>query len=303
MWDSRPQDQNKKGRAMESDPIARKVLSAAALMLALTLPTVGQDIPNDESGFTEYVAGRLRSAVGESTVAVQGPLTLKLGGLQANLDRIFAFCSQNASACPTEISTYVTAVAEAYRARNAPISRDTIRVVVRTAQYAEQVQNSLGPRAPTLLPTPFVEGLVLLPVFDSPTSFRFLNTEDLKTLGLTEQEVQQLALTNLRAALKLRPLMDVAKVAGRGRIGQLLGDSFYPSRLALFDTWAPLAKAQGGKLIVAAPATDAVLYVGDDSPTAIDALRTLARNLMTRVPHPLSEILLRWTPTGWDVVR
>jgi uncharacterized protein YtpQ (UPF0354 family) len=288
---------------MKLDPITCKVLSAAALMLALTLPMVGQDIPNDESGFTEYVAGRLRSEVGDSTVAVQRPLTLKLGGLQANLDRIFAFCSQNASACPMEISTYVKATAETYRAQNAPISRDTIRVVVRAAQYVQHVQNSLGPGAPTLLPTPFVEGPELLPVLDSPTSFRFLNTEDLKTLGLSEQEVQQLALTNLRAALKLKPLMEVAKVARPGGIGYLMGDSFHPSRLALFDTWAPLAKAQGGKLIVSAPATDAVLYVGDDSPLAIDALRTLARNLMGKAPHPLSDILLRWTPTGWEVVR
>jgi len=58
-----------------------------------------------------------------------------------------------------------------------------------------------------------------------------------------------------------------------------------------------------GKLIVVAPATDAVFYVGDDSPVAIDALRTLARNVMGRAPHVLSEILLRWTPGGWEIVR
>jgi uncharacterized protein YtpQ (UPF0354 family) len=287
----------------KSDPIIRKALFAAALTLALTLRAVGQDIPSDETGFTEYVASRLRSEVGDSTVVVKGPLTLKLGGLQANLDRTFGFCKHNASGCPMEISTFVRGTAEAYRAQNAPITRDMIRVVVRTTQYVQQMQNYLEPGAPTLLPTPFVEGLVLLPVLDSPTAFRLLNTENLKTLGLSEQEAQQLALTNTRAALKLKPLMDVAKIAGPGSIGQLAGDSFYPSRLALFDTWAPLADAQGGKLIVAAPATDAVFYVGDDSRVAIDALRTLARNIMGQAPHPLSEILLRWTPTGWEVVR
>lgn len=96
--------------------------------------------------------------------------------------------------------------------------------------------------------------------------------------------------------------MSIAPVAPRGRIGQLLGDFLYPSRLALLDTWAPLAAAQGGKLIVVAPATDAVFYVGDDSRVAIDALRTLAHNVMARAPHPLSDILLRWTPKGWEVV-
>jgi hypothetical protein len=285
------------------DPIIRKAIFAAGLTITLILRAVGQDIPSDETGFTEYVASRLRSEVGDSTVVVKGPLTLKAGGLQANLDRTFGFCKRNESGCPIEISTFVKAFAETYRAQNAPISRDMLRVVIRTAQYVQQVQNDLGPGAPTLIPTPFVEGLVLLPVLDSPTSFRLLNSADLKTLGLTEQEAQQLALANTREALKLKPLMNVAKAAGKGRIGQLTGDSFHPSRLALFDTWAPLADAQGGKLIVAAPATDAVFYVGDDARVAIDALRTLAHNIKGQAPHPLSEILLRWTPTGWEVVR
>lgn len=277
---------------------------SAALTLALSLPALGQqDIPTDETGFTEYVAGRMRSEIGDSTVVVAGPLTLKLGGLQANLDRIFGFCTHNASGCSVEISTFVRGAAETYRAQNAPITRDMLRVVVRTTQFVQQTQNSLKPGAPTLLPTPFVEGLVLLPVLDSPTTFRFLNTDNLKTLGLSEQEAQQLALTNTRAALTLKPLMDIAKIARPGSIGQLAGDSFYPSRLALVDTWAPLANAQGGKLIVAAPATDAVFYVGDDSRVAIDALRTFIRNIIGKVPHPLSETLLRWTPTGWEMVR
>jgi hypothetical protein len=67
---------------------------------------------------------------------------------------------------------------------------------------------------------------------------------------------------NLRVALT--PLIEVAKVAGPGRIGQLVGDSFNSSRLALLDTWARLADAQGGKRIVVAPASDGVFYVGDD---------------------------------------
>jgi hypothetical protein len=82
-----------------------------------------------------------------------------------------------------------------------------------------------------------------------------------------------------------------------------VGDSYNPSRLALLDTWAPLANAQNGKLIVVAPATDTVFYIGDDSATAIDALRTLAHNVMAGAPHPLSESLLRWKPAGWEVVR
>lgn len=125
--------------------------------------------------------------------------------------------------------------------------------------------------------------------------------KDNMALGLNAEEVFQLGLANTRANLK--PLMDVAKVAAKGQIGQLVGDAFNPSRLVFVDTWAPLAEAQGGKLVVSAPATDAVLYIGEDTPLAIDAFRTLIRRLTAQAPNRLSEDLYRWTPTGWVVVR
>jgi len=50
------------------------------------------------------------------------------------------------------------------------------------------------------------------------------------------------------------------------------------------------------------PTTDIVLYIGEDSPVAIDALRTLAKQLRQRAPNPLSDVLLRWRSAGWEVV-
>jgi len=277
------------------------VASFALLLSALPLSAIAQDIPKDEGAFTEYVAGQLRTQLGDSAVVVAGPLTLKLGRLQANLDRIFTFCHQNAAACSAEVSTFVKGVTETYEAQGAPISAAAIRLVIRPTQYAQQMRASLKAQASAWLPKPFVEGLVILPVLDSPRTLRMLTVADLKTFGLTDEQVQQVALANLRSALT--PLMEVAKVEGSGRIGQLVGDTYIPSRLALLDSWAPLAEAQGGKLIVVAPATDALFYVGDDSPAAIDALRAVARNVMGRAPHPLSDILLRWRATGWEVVH
>lgn len=272
----------------------------ALLIFTYSLTVVAADIPKDEAGFTAYVAEQLRAEVGDAPVVIKSPLTVAVGELQANLDRIFTYCKKNADGCSTEVTTYVKGAAQVYRDQNAPPTREAVRLVVRTTQYVQQTQASLPPGSSLLLPTPLVEGLVLLPALDSPRTIRMLNDKDLKSLGLTADEVQQLALANLRSSLK--PLMEVAKVAGHGQIGQLVGDSYHPSRLALFDTWAPLVKAQGGKLIVAAPATDAVFYVGEDTPVAIDALRSLARNVMNRTPNRLSDILLRWTPTGWEVV-
>jgi hypothetical protein len=50
------------------------------------------------------------------------------------------------------------------------------------------------------------------------------------------------------------------------------------------------------------PTNGAVLYIGEDTPIAIDALRTPSRNVMSRAPNRLADILHRWTPKGWRAV-
>lgn len=123
---------------------------------------------------------------------------------------------------------------------------------------------------------------------------------DTAKLGLTADEVFELGLANVRE--ELPPLMSVAKVAEQGQIGNMVGSVYNPSRMILLDSWAPLAAAQGGVLIVAIPATDAVFYVGEDTPKAIDALRTLTKMVLARAPGKLSGNLYRWRASGWERV-
>ncbi|MEP6886247.1 MAG: hypothetical protein ABJC66_15980 [Gammaproteobacteria bacterium] len=259
------------------------------------------DVPRDAAGFTTYVAEQLRKEAAGVSVTIKGPLTLGVGGVQANLDRIYDFCKRDAEGCAHEIENYINAVVQVYQDQNAAPSRNAVRVVLRTEQYVQRVQGSAPADASAMQPRPFAPGLVVLPALDSPQTIRMLNEKDDKALGLTAEEVYQVGLKNTSAGLK--PLMQVAKAAKRSEIGQLVGDAYEPTRLVLHDDWAPLAAAQGGKLIVVAPATDAVFYIGDDTPVAIDALRTVARNVFSRAPNRLSETLLRWRAGGWEVVK
>lgn len=278
--------------------ITKAGLALAAWALAGSL--WAQPFPRDEAGFTDHVAAAMRQELGPTaTVVVKGPLTLGIGDIQANLDRLYAFCLKSAEGCAKELPGYVKAVSDAARERNAPPDPKAVRLVLRTTQYVQQaggaVPSASGSRA--LQPRPFAEGLVLLPVLDSPRTLRMLTDKDNAALGLDEEGSFKLGMANLRATLK--PLADVAPPAGPGKIGQLLGDAFNPSRMALLDSWAPLAAAQGGTLIVAVPATDALLYIGEDSPTAIDALRALVQQALGRVPNPLTSRLYRWSASGW----
>jgi len=100
----------------------------------------------------------------------------------------------------------------------------------------------------------------------------------------------------------LPPLPEVARPARPGTIGNVAGDAYESSRLLLHEDWSPLASAQGGVLLVAVPAKDVVLYVGEDSAAAVDALRTLATQVGKQTPAPLSDFVLRWTRDRWVVV-
>jgi uncharacterized protein YtpQ (UPF0354 family) len=262
-------------------------------------PASARDVPKGEVQFTEYVAARLRGELKDVAVAVKGPLTLALGegNMQANLDRIFIYCGSNADGCRHEIANYVKGVAEAVRGQLAPPSKEAIRILVRHRSYGEgapQLKRELEPR-------PLAGGLVMLPAIDMPRTIRVLSGKAYADLRLSGDEVFALGLANLRAQLK--PLMQEARVARPGQIGYLSGDPYHSSRLALHDSWSPLAKAQGGKLIVVAPTTDIVAYIGEDTPAAIGTLRSLARKIMRDAPNPLSGELLRWTPKRWVPVR
>jgi len=76
---------HRRNRAL--DTFARG-LAVAQLLGAV--PASAQGIPTDEPGFTAYVAERMRKGVGDTPVGVKAPLTLSVGTLQANLDRIYA---------------------------------------------------------------------------------------------------------------------------------------------------------------------------------------------------------------------
>jgi hypothetical protein len=278
----------------------RRSLAFAGLGMLLSV-ALADEVPRDVSAFTEAVAVELRQQVGEAQVIVKGPLTLGLGDLQLNLDRIFAFCRGNAAGCRAQVDSYVRGAAETYRIVTAPPTKESVRLVVRASEYVAAIRAVPEGKKPIeIQPRPFADGLFVLPVLDSPRTVRYLAESDNAKLEMTGDEVYQLGLMNL--SKELRPLMEVAKVAKRGQIGELTGNAYDPSRLVLLDSWAPLAAAQGGVLIVAIPATDAVFYVGEDSPKAIDALRTLTRTVLTRAPAKLSGNLYRWRASGWELV-
>jgi len=262
----------------------------------------GEGSAAERAAFTERAAALLRAKLGSQSVVVAEPLTLKVGDLQANLDRVWGYCRANVAGCDGELQRYVQAVVDIHQKSPAPVTREEVRVAIRPVAYLENLRHDASDKAkPAPLFRPLADGLVALPFVDSPRAARLLQEADRKQLGLSADQVFDLALANLRQSLK--PTAEVAKPVKPGALGTLQGEFYESSRLLLREDWAALAKAQGGVLVVALPAKDVLLYGADDSPAGLDALRTLAREVSRRSSGHLSDLLLRWTEGGWLAVR
>lgn len=279
--------------------IPRLLLATTAV--AVSLSANAQGVPADEPAFTEFVAQAMRREVGDAPVLVKSPLTLSVGPLQANLDRIFAFCRANSASCAAEVDRYVKGAAQVLRQQSAPLDRAAVRIVVRTSEYIKRAQASLGSDGPTLQTRPLVDTFVSVAVLDTSRAVRPLDDRDLKKLNLSQDQLFELGGANLMAILK--PIAEGAKPVGSGQIGTVTGSVYEVGRVAFPAEWSPLAIAQQGTLLVALPTTDVVLYISQSTPEAIDALRALAKSTAAKAANPLSPTaILRWTSERWEVV-
>ncbi|OWQ88417.1 hypothetical protein CDN99_16290 [Roseateles aquatilis] len=282
----------------------RHALAATAAAAALLQgPAFAQAVavPQDAAGFTDYVAGLLRQQLGNETVSVREPLTLGIADQRSRLDKLYAGCQSNRGNCADDVSVFVKTTAEHFRASTIPATRESLRLAVRTAQSVQQAQREAGGDATTFRPRPFVGPLVIVPVFDTARATRLVSEKDYKTLNLSVDQVRDEARKNTYNALP--QVLQTARPAEPGQVAKLDGVVPQPGRLVFIDDWKPLADAQRGTLIVAAPANDTVLYVGDDVPATLDALRGQVREIMGKSANPLSDVLLRWSPSGWVPLR
>ena len=279
----------------------------AALLLAAGA-SAGGGVPKGEAGFTAWMAKRIQAQLPDTRVEVDSPLTLKLRQadgeeiLQANLDRIFDYCTRSPAHCEDAASQYTGGIAEhlADRGEHA-LEASMVRIAVRPREYVESTRRQLPPDAPHIVARPLTGELMEVAVVDFPASIRLFTTEDAKTLGLTEQAVFELGRKNLRATLK--PLGEYPQPTADASF-RYLGDSPYESsRLALHAEWRAIARMLGGELIIAVPSPDLLFYGRGGSATAVGALRAIAGKAADDSDRPLSASVFKWTEKGWQEIR
>lgn len=99
----------------------KRILVVFAGLVTFLGAAAADSVPRDEPGFTQFVATQLLGQLSDAEIIVKGPLTLGVGDLQANLDRIFAFCHGNSEGCLAQIDKL--RLRSGRRVRVAPLTR------------------------------------------------------------------------------------------------------------------------------------------------------------------------------------
>ncbi len=297
-------------RRMSAAHRAGTVLLAALITVAPGLMAGAQSLAS-QADFTADVAKQFERANPGATVTIAGPLTIELtqpGGTRPSaisLDRMWNYCGSNADDCANAVEMFVADLTSGEKEVNGPIDRAMLRVVVRRKAVIDagnQPALAAGKPDAVLAAAPFAGGLWRLCVDDMSRAVKILRLEDLAKLGLSLDEAIALGTKNLAADLP--PLSGTYRGVAPRVLGTIQGDGYYESsRLLLHDDWAGLANEMNGHLIVIAPAADQIFYASDEDPDAVEKLAWVADQIISTEQRPISDIVLKWTPEGWQVMN
>jgi uncharacterized protein YtpQ (UPF0354 family) len=278
------------------------------LLLSLAgLPAVAAEVPRDQAGFSAYVAEQLAHEMPDLKLAPSGRLTLDgtrpdgSSSGQIHLDRVYDFCARNFSICDSAIDRFVKGIAQMSREETLPPAPAMVRLSVRPRAYIDQVKQKLGADPAPVYARHLTAHLVAVPVLDFPRSSRFVNAKDLAALGLDEAQLFELGERNLRATQK--PLAEVTKVPPAKAVGRIFNEDYAASRIIFHDDWNELAGKLDGVLVLMLPTPDFLLYGGEVGEDALAAMQTFGMEVASKSTRPLSPLLIRWTPTGWEEVK
>ena len=277
----------------------RALFCSLAMLIGLA-SLAGAESPS----LADRLAGLLKKELPTYQVVVVDPLTVKVGPgnelrYQFNLDQIESACETNPSDCDALLSDFAERFAEHVDLSSLPATAESLRVAVRPVDYLKQAE----PLAGRLVSGPLAEGLVLICFYDRRITMQPATVSSVARLGLSAEQAIASCKANVRTIL---PLSKQVKDLPAHTLGALTGDnsgenSYVSSLFALHEDWAPIAARMHGRLIVAVPADDMVLYGEEEDRQAIESMSLYARQVAREASRPLSTKVFRWRSEGWEV--
>jgi hypothetical protein len=251
----------------------------------------------EPAAFTAHVARIYGQAAPEARVTVKGPLELDIdtprGHRTTLLSSLYHTCLNAPEACDTAIAGFVAHLSPFVGGGQPPLTREGLRIVVRANDAIDEFRRRFG-REPAA--APLVGDLWMMVVSDLADVIITHSAQSLAPLDLSFDEVLAIGRANMREALA--ETLDRGAVNFDDGVFLLAGDDYCSSLMLFPELWRPLSESMG-RLLVAAPASDAVLMCSGHAPGAAERLAETAQMIMDQASRPISASVFRWRPEGW----
>jgi len=172
-----------------------------------------------------------------------------------------------------------------------PLDRKSVVAIIKDSQYMEMFspQNMAAHEH-------LCGDLWIVYAEDLPESTMSLHTDRLKSSGVLESEVKELARENLQR------IMPATERYGEGPWYLLTAGGDYTASLFLFGgMWEDFASLVDGNVVAVVPSRDVVLFTGSGSLEGLRAIRERAREIVASGDHVISETLILRTAGQWEV--
>ena len=288
-----------------SEPHKWRTLAALALLMAIVSPAQGQSSVSTVDLLTREMADALRKAYPDMSFEITGNLSLKAKNAaneetQIYLDRVETFCVLNAKAeCEGMKQKFVSSIQEAFRADADRITTDHLRAVLRATEYVEGAARAVAQKEGNrLVYRAYAENLTLVLVADYPTTTRLVGTDQLKDVGLTEDEALEIGKQKLVAILPNVPAL--AEITS-----QVLAftKSDYLASIMLVKGWDELAMASAGKLFVAVPGDNLALVGIVDEGDSLKRLQAFVKDKFAAADRGVSPLVYRRIDGRWFATK
>ena len=150
---------------------------------------------------------------------------------------------------------------------------------------------------------PFVADLLITYAFDLPDTFEMVRPLDCQRLGLTQPQLRQIAVTNLRKQIGEVHAENLAEGKLPTPLLMLVaGNDLEACLLLLDDIWEPFSRQVVGEMVVAVPTRDLVYVTGSQSPEALQVVREAVAEAQSREKtHSLTRHLLVRRGRKWEI--
>ena len=248
--------------------------------------------------FTKFVAEAVREEMPDAKVVVAGPLVLNVtspaitGELVCHLDNPWNVGRDAPEARVQAVRQHVDALRSAAMGMSVdkPLSVDDVVPVIKDEVWLEQLRRE----GTDVAYQQIAADILVAFAEDGAEQIRFLNRVEVDSLGLSPKEVLAKSTKNLRARLP-----KVERI-GDGPLFMLAaGGTFEASLLLLDDVWAEHAPVVDGRLVVAVPSRELILFAGDKDKASLQKMRSIVAGIHQDGSYLVSQSLLVRDGEAW----